>query len=297
MKIEDVLIIGAGPAGLAAAIQLQRYGIPPLILEREKPGGLLWNANLVENYPGFPHGISGVALVKRIQQQAEEVGVKITKAEVTRLDWNGRHFRVETDLGLYRARCVIAASGTQPRQFTDFALPLRRADRVIYEVAPILGVKESAIAIVGAGDAAFDYALNLAQRKNQVVILNRGKSLKCLPLLWERCQLQSQIRYFHHTKIQKIQALENHQLALECKSPAGISNFSVDYLIGAIGRIPAMDFVSDNLQASIETLEAQGWLHFIGDVRNGIFRQTTIAVGDGVRTAMQLYQTLKENTP
>jgi len=57
-----------------------------------------------------------------------------------------------------------------------------------------------------------------------------------------------------------------------------------------------MDFVSDNLKASIKTLEAQGWLHFIGDVRNGIFRQTTIAVGDGVRTAMQIYQTLKENT-
>lgn len=297
MQIEEVIIIGAGPAGLAAAIQLQRYGIPPLILERNKPGGLLWNANLVENYPGFPNGISGVGLVNLMRQQAEGVGVKITAAEVTRLDWNGRHFRAETDQGLYRARCAVIASGTQPRQFADFALPLRGADKIFYEVAPLLEVTGADIAIVGAGDAAFDYALNLTQRKNKVLILNRGESLKCLPLLWERSQQQNLIQYFHNTEIQKISTLENRQLALECQSPAGVSNFTVDYLIGAIGRIPAMSFVTENLQSKFETLEAKGWLHFIGDVRNGIFRQTTIAVGDGVRTAMQLYQKLKEITP
>jgi thioredoxin reductase (NADPH) len=294
MKVEDVLIIGAGPAGLAAGIQLQRYGIPPLILERAQPGGLLRNANWVENYPGFPGGISGEALVQLMLEQASDVGVEITTSEVTRLDWNGRHFRVKATSGLHRARCVMIASGTRPHPFTDFALPLQNSDRILYEVAPLSKTHQAKIAIVGAGDAAFDYALNLTKHENQVWLLNRGDTLKCLPLLWERSQQQSLIQYLHHTAIQKVSALPNHQLELECHSPAGTSNFQVDYLIGALGRSPQMDFVTPNLLQQSATLQAQGWLHLIGDVDNGLYRQTAIAIGDGLRAAMQIYQKLKE---
>ncbi len=294
MEVEDIAIIGAGPAGLAAGLQLQRYALAPLILEKNQPGGLLRNANWVENYPGFPHGISGMDLVKLMLQHAQEVGLEIRPAQVSRLDWNGRHFRVDTNQGLLRTRCLVIASGTQPRPFTDFTLPLQNMDRILYEVAPLFGLKESEIAIVGAGDAAFDYALNLAQRENQVLILNRGETLKCLPLLWERSQSESRIHYRHHTEIQKVSALSNGQLELECHSPAGISQFQVDYLIGALGRQPQLDFVSKNLQRQIKTLEEKGWLYFIGDVCNDIYRQTAISVGDGLRAAMQIYRKLKE---
>src|SRR4030042_7192079 len=78
MQIEDIIIIGAGPAGLAAAIQLKRYGIRPLLFERAVVGGLLRNANLVENYPGFPRGITGPGLVKLFARQAHKRGVDLT---------------------------------------------------------------------------------------------------------------------------------------------------------------------------------------------------------------------------
>jgi thioredoxin reductase len=118
-----------------------------------------------------------------------------------------------------------------------------------------------------------------------------------LPLLCERSQQQSLIRYFHHTEIQKALARPDGKLELECQSLAGISQFHVDYLIGALGRLPQMSFVSENLKPKIETLEAQGLLYQIGDVRRGIFRQTAIAVGDGLHAAMQIYQKLKEIHP
>jgi thioredoxin reductase len=285
-----VTIIGAGPAGISAAIQLQRYGIAPLVLEAEKIGGLLHNANLVENYPGFPGGISGVGLIELFKRQTEMVGVQVVFDIVNQLEYDGKKFLVETEHRYYHSRMVVVSSGTQPRQFTDLKIPEGAGDKIYYEVYPLLKVKRKRIAIVGAGDAAFDYALNLAKRDNEVIILNRGEIIKCLPLLWERSQLQNRIEYLHHTAVQLIEMNPKDQLVLECESPAGISHFEVDFLIGAIGRVPKMDFLSDRLKEQAKELEKQHLLYFIGDVKNGIFRQTSIAVGDGIRAAMQIFE-------
>src|SRR4030067_2642076 len=110
MDIEDVIIIGGGPAGIAAAIQLKRYGLAPLIFEREALGGLLRNANLVENYPGFPGGISGMKLVGLLEQQARAFGLRVTYAEVARLDLVAGLFQIETSPDHYAARLVVVAS-------------------------------------------------------------------------------------------------------------------------------------------------------------------------------------------
>ena len=85
MKVEPVMIIGAGPAGLATAIQLKRYGIHPLLFEGEEVGGLLRNANLVENYPGFPKGVSGSKLVNLFSRQAENLHIDVTHEQVLEL--------------------------------------------------------------------------------------------------------------------------------------------------------------------------------------------------------------------
>ena len=293
MKINPVAIIGAGPAGLAAAIQIKRFGIDPLIFEMDAPGGLLRNANLVENYPGFPRGIAGIKLVRLFERQAQAVGVELTRSRVTQLDWVGTAFRLDTPYGARVARRVVVATGTRPRTFSDFAIPASLTGRVVYEVFQLFGVTGKQIAIVGAGDAAFDYALNLAGRGNTVTILNRSDELKCLPLLWERSQVEPRIRYLAHTTVETLEPGTNDGLLLRCISMREKLEIQADYLLGAIGRVPRLDTISPRVQDQAQSLESRALLYFIGDVKNGIYRQTSIAVGDGVRAAMQIYQQIE----
>src|SRR3990172_13260177 len=114
MKPDEVLIIGAGAAGIAAAIQLKRYGIPFVLLEKERVGSLLWNANLVENYPGFPAGVTGPKLVRLIEKQMARLEVDVTVDSVTKLRYKKTGIHVKTIQTEYHPRFVIVASGTKP---------------------------------------------------------------------------------------------------------------------------------------------------------------------------------------
>lgn len=289
MKIHDVTIIGAGPAGIAAAIQLKRYGLEPLLLEAHQVGGLLLNANLVENYPGFPQGIPGPELVKLCQAQLDASGVQVHFAEVRRVSFVDGIFLVETTKKLY-ARLVIVASGTEPKSEKNFSPEVR--ERVFYEVYPLLGTRGKQIAIIGAGDAAFDYALNLA-RANDVTILNRGREIKALPLLIARASINPQIVYREQTALREIQTAPDG-LRLLCANGSQRLNLRADYLLCALGRRPQLDFLTEDLRSQREELAARGLLYFIGDVKNARYRQTAIAVGDGIHAAMRAYHTLKE---
>lgn len=289
MNIKPVVIIGAGPAGLSTAIQLQRFGMKPLVLEGGKVGGLLRNANLVENYPGFPGGIPGVRLIQLFEQQASTIGVSITPAHVEMLDHNGEHFLLETGAGNYCAQIVVVATGTQPRRFTNLVIEAAGQHKVFYEVHHLFDLRDKRVAIVGAGDAAFDYGLNLAGRGNEISILNRSTELKCLPLLWERAKREARIEYLENTAVKQV-GMTNSGLELQCSRLQGELTLMVDYLLGALGRDPCLGIISPRVQEQAQTLEKKGLLYFVGDVKNGIYRQTSIAIGDGVRAAMQICQ-------
>lgn len=292
MQTENVIIIGAGPAGVATAIQLKRYGIIPLLLEKNETGGLLRNANLVENYPGFPCGISGPALVNLFEKQLAEHSINVRFAETTELDLKDNLFRVATSRGVYYSRVIVVASGTKPKKPDVPEVAEEVKDSIFYEVYPLLNVKRKKIVIVGAGDAAFDYALNLA-KNNEVVILNRSRTTKCLPLLRERVESAPSISYREDTKILGITSISPTDMLVECSRPGGISKLDAHYLIFAIGREPQLDFLSERLKGNARKMEDRGVLYFVGDVKNGAFRQTAIAVGDGIMAAMKIYERLK----
>lgn len=295
MKLETAIIIGAGPAGLATALQLKRYGLDALVLERDQIGGLLRNANLVENYPGFPGGIPGDQLVRLFVEQAQAIAVDVTHEEVTELIYETGVFHVKTRAHAYYSRIVVIASGTRPRTLTDLHIPERLRDRVLYEIHSIAQVNGKRIMIVGAGDAAFDYALNLA-RNNDVVILNREDQVKCLPLLQRRAAASTRVEYRAQTRILELLEARDGGVVVQCASPIGPTCFQADYVIGAIGREPQLDFVSTQLSTRMAELEARQQLYLIGDVKNGIFRQTAIAAGNGILAAMKIYQSIKESS-
>ncbi len=293
MKPDEVVIIGAGPAGMTAAIQLKRYGIPFVLLEKERVGGLLWNANLVENYPGFPAGVSGPKLIGLIEKQMERIGVDVTYDKVLRvaINPNKSSYQITTQTKAYATSHLIVASGTQPKPL-PLSIPKGAQDRVFSDVYHLLEVYEKRVAIVGGGDAAFDYALNLVKKGNFVTILNRGGDVKCLKLLWERAMAESAIEYCAETPVSGVEYDETPlgrggtAGRLRVQTKAGKS-LEVDYLLFAIGRIPQTSFMSDKLLHK----NFEG-LYFVGDVKNGLFRQAAIAAGDGLRAAMEIYTNL-----
>lgn len=291
MQNADAVIIGAGPAGISTAIQLRRYNIEPLLLEKSAVGGLLRNASLVENYPGFSDGITGKELVNIFSKHLARAGVEVCFEEVLELDYDNEKFTIKTNNQTIKSRIAVIATGTNPRKITNPSISADIESSVFYEVYPIMNDVGKTIVIIGAGDAAFDYALNFA-RQNKVTILNRGSETKCLPLLWESAVKNENLSYEKDTKVKSI---EKHSggLILHCSNKNGGTKINCTYLVIAIGRKPNIGFISLNLKANIDNLQKSKRLHIIGDIKNDKYRQASIAVGEGTRAAMEINEKLK----
>jgi len=271
--MHKVAIIGAGPAGMAAALQLKRYGVDALLFDKSKTGSLLKNAWRVENYLGF-NAKSGLELLKIFQNQLKQHNIEPIITEVTSLDYNQDKFIINNT---HYAQQVIIASGTKPK-----TLPY---ENIYYEVFLLLKERNKTIIIIGAGDAAFDYALNLAAN-NKVFILNKSNKIKALPLLVNKALKHENITYKENKIIKKITTDNTITFTSNNKKFTIVA----DFLLAAVGRVPQKDFYTQDLHAKEQELIKQSKLHLIGDVKNGIYRQTAIAVADGIQTAMKIYK-------
>jgi thioredoxin reductase (NADPH) len=286
-----VAIIGAGPAGIAAAVQLQRSGIEFLLLEKNGIGGLLNEANLVENFPGIAGGVPGKILAARLKRQLSAAGINIEKAQVLCLGYHDGRFMIQTEKQIIMAGKVILACGTLPIPPGPPLNQLQFQERIFSSVLPLLRAKQKTIVIIGGGDAAFDYALNLA-RKNKVHILSRSGKPHALPILLGRCRQHHDIYIHENYRLTNVMSRDGTtEIILNILDPlSGQKNEIVCHLIlTAIGRAPALHFLDPELRSAIAELQLQKKIFLAGDVGNGRFRQATIASADGLRAAMEIH--------
>jgi len=279
----DVVIIGAGPAGVAAAIQLKRSGHRLCVVESAEIGGLLHHAHCVENYPGFATGLHGKVLAQRLEAHLNRFNVEIHRQAVTGLTRSDQWLCVHTPSAVFEARYVIAATGTQPRKWCDFDLPSGVEKRIFYDPREAAKV-DGDIVIIGGGDAAFDYALRLAGTR-EVIIIHRHAP-RALPLLVRRVDAHGMIRRYQGGTVRSIETDSKELAVIGTEETVRASAVVI-----AIGRVPDTRF----LGADAADWKREPRLYWAGDVINERYRQAVIAAGDGLRTAMKISERLEGN--
>lgn len=284
MNSYDLVIIGGGPAGLAAGIQAVHMGLKTVVLEKGTWGGRLRMARRVENIPGLLEPLKGVEVVGRIVSQARAKGVLMERQVCTSVDYRAPLFRISGAMRDYRSRAVILACGTRSRPL-ELPGPTDVSTRLFYSWRDLPEIQGKTVAIVGGGEAAFDQACSLAEQGASVTVLIRSQRPRSFKALVEEAESLG-VRFFTDTEIRAAEVRDG-RLVLEISGPHE-STLSVDYVLSAVGVEPV------GIDLTHRAAERRGQdLHWAGDVRSGRYRQAAIAFGDGIRAAMMVYDRLR----
>jgi len=289
MKHHRIVIIGAGPAGMSCAVQMKRMGLEPVVFERPEPASMLRMANKVENYLGFPHGIPGEELFRIFRDQMEGFDIELIIKEVNKVYFRNDVFILETEEETLTCDLLVVASGTQPTRLAIPAWDERLARYFHSDISRIPVHGGLSIGIIGLGDAAFDYALNLHRRGHQVGIFGRTEKVLANKALWDQFRRNGGI-LLHLGHI--LHSVEESAGRIRCrfKIQEEVSDHLLDGLIFATGREAALGFLDEEVLENLQQLQQANRLYLAGDVKNGGFRQTAIATGDGIRVAMEIAQ-------
>lgn len=291
----DSIIVGCGPAGMTAALQLRRTGHMVLCIERSRPGGLLLHAGQVENYPGTDGSPSGEDLAALFLGKLRAFGVEPVIEEV--LDWRkeGGHFVVSTNRASYKARTLVLATGTRPLDPPFQVQGANCLHRFSNDFLRIRSFPPASVIIVGGGDAAFDYALSLSSRGWKVTLVFRKDRPSALKLLVD-------MAFAAGITVLPAFLPEGVECRKESVFLVGVERgekktLEADYVLTAIGRRP-----EDGLLKAVDTpanlmgeVGQVPGLFVAGDVRRSGFRQAVIAAGDGMASAMAAARYLAEH--
>ncbi|MCX8022063.1 MAG: thioredoxin-disulfide reductase [Syntrophorhabdaceae bacterium] len=295
----DAIIIGGGPAGLTAGIYLLRAGVNTLLLEKMLPGGAPVNTEHIENYPGFPEGISGRALMDLFSGQARALGLSIKEfSEVQGVEKGEKGFTVKTVDGSYYTKGIIVASGCEPAKM---GIPGENEflGRGISYCATCDGAffRGLEVAVIGGGDSAIVEALSLAHLVKKVYIIHRRDSLRAQKILQERAFREKKIEFLWNKRPIEIKGKEQiESIVLEDTKTKEILPLRVDGVFVYIGIKPNTAFLGDLVDRdgggfiytdNALSTKTKG-IYAAGDVRVKTLRQISTAVGDGATAAVSL---------
>jgi thioredoxin reductase len=290
MNHYHIAIIGAGPAGMACALQLRRMGMEPVVFERETPQSMLRMANWVENYLGFPEGIRGEDLFRYFQEQLGRFQVEHVYKEVRNIVLYEDNFLIDTYDDNYLCSVLVLASGTKPKTTVIPSWKEAVEQYFHYDISQIPAQGDLQIGIIGIGDAAFDYALNLNKRGHAVKIFGRSETIVANRALMDQFKKIDGIELNLNHMLTSVNEIVRGKVRCRFKKNEEMVEHDFDCLIFATGREANLEFLDESILDQMEELKESRKLFLAGDVNNGDYRQTAIATGDGLRVAMEIYQ-------
>ena len=303
----DLIIIGGGPAGLAAGLYASRARLKTRMVEKLSPGGQVITTDWVENYPGFPEGVSGFDLIDKMREQAERFGLEITLGETMSLERNGGLIQVNLADGKLVSKAVIIASGVQPNQL---GVPGEKelTGRGVSYCGTCDGpfFRDMEILVVGGGDTAVEEALFLTRFASKVHLCHRRDELRATGILRERITAEPKVEFHWSAVVTAIEADARDQVGgaiLKDLKTGEKYTLPVNGVFMFVGVHPATGFLDGFVEldergfilADEELATSQPGVLAAGDVRVKTLRQIVTAVGDGATAAFNAERYIQDN--
>jgi thioredoxin reductase (NADPH) len=303
--IRDLIIIGSGPAGYAAAVYAARANLHPLVFEGSQFGGALMTTTEVENFPGFAHGIQGPQLMDDMRTQAERFGAELVPRDVTEVDLTVSPKIVKVGDEVHRAHAVIVATGSKYR-YLGLENEQRLLGRGVSACATCDGFffRDQDIVVVGGGDSAMEEATFLTRFAKSVTVVHRREELRASKIMQQRAQDNEKIRWALGKQVTDVLGDNTvHGVELTDVSNGGTETLPVSGVFVAIGHDPRSELFAGQLK-----LDDNGYIQVehpttrtnipgvfaCGDVVDHIYRQAITAAGTGAAAGIDAERWLAE---
>lgn len=295
-NVSDVIIIGSGPAGYTAAMYASRAQLGTLVITGNEIGGQVATTWEVDNYPGFPEGLTGPELVERMQKQAERFGARFEMDLITAVDLGERPFTLTGYNGEYKTRALVIATGASPRKL---GIPGegKLTGRGVSYCATCDGwfFQDKEVAVIGGGDSALEEALFLTKYASKVTIIHRRDELRAGPNLQRRARENAKIAFVWNSVVEEVLGDKAVQaLKLRDVKSGAVSEFVADGVFVFIGHIPNTQLFAGQLD-----LDNHGYIKTGVDMRTNVegvwvageagdpnYRQVITSAGMGAAAAI-----------